>query len=249
MSDGGHDIFGQLILQSGLVDQDTLDEQLALQKAYRDQGKKVPRLGELMAKNGVLTVPQVKNLLREQRNRLSVSSDQQQAVPEPDSTSSVRYQRGAKVFDNYEIKSQLGETSRCVTYKAVDRVTSESVLLQVPRRRASLDETYISAFHRSIRKAMTLNHPNLLRVLASGKVDDQLYYVSEFCSGASLRRLLLKNQTVSQAMALQIGIAVASALEYGHAAGVIHQEISPSSIVVSNTGEIKLAGFGKVSEP
>ncbi|MHC4886741.1 MAG: serine/threonine protein kinase [Planctomycetota bacterium] len=251
MTEPSHDIFGQLILQSGLVDQDTLDEQLAIQAKYREQGKKVPRLGELMAKNGVLTVAQVKNLLREQRNRLTDSPAEPTPDPSPaaDSGASVRFQRGTKVFDNYEIKAQLGETSRCVTYKALDRITNEVVLLQVPRQRAAEDTAYSEAFQRAIRKAGTLNHPNLLRVLASGKVDRQLYYVSEFCRGASLRRLLLKNQTVSQSMALQIGLAVASALEHGHAAGVIHQEISPSSIIVSNTGEIKLAGFGKVAEP
>lgn len=110
------------------------------------------------------------------------------------------------------------------------------------------DKDFVTQFVREARVAAKLRHSNIVGILDFGEVDTEHYMALELVDGVDMRGLLQmeKGERLGPELAAMIAIQIAYALEYAHASegGIVHRDVTPSNILLSTHGEVKLADFG-----
>jgi TolB-like protein/tRNA A-37 threonylcarbamoyl transferase component Bud32 len=144
--------------------------------------------------------------------------------------------------ERYTIERELGRGGMATVYLATDAKVGRQVAIKVlhPELAAALGG---ERFHREIRIATHLTHPNILPVYDSGEGDGTLYYVMPFVEGESLRARLDRERQLGIDEAIRITCQIASALEYAHRANIVHRDIKPENILIA-AGQAVLADFG-----
>ena len=144
--------------------------------------------------------------------------------------------------ERYVVERELGRGGMAVVYLAQDLKHDRAVALKVlrPELAASIGA---DRFLREIRITAKLTHPHVLPVHDSGEADGLLYYVMPYVEGESLRELLLREAQLSVPEALRIARQVAAALSYAHGHGLVHRDVKPENILLSD-GEAVVADFG-----
>jgi serine/threonine-protein kinase len=142
----------------------------------------------------------------------------------------------------YTIERELGRGGMATVYLARDPKHDRPVALKVlrPELAAILGG---DRFLREIRLTAQLQHPHILTLIDSGEADGFLYYVMPFVEGESLREHLQREGQLPLDEALRITRAVATALDFAHARGVVHRDIKPENIML-HQGEPMVADFG-----
>jgi serine/threonine-protein kinase len=142
----------------------------------------------------------------------------------------------------YEFERELGHGGMATVYLArdvqLDRLVALKVLL--PELSVNLG---VERFLREIEVGTVLQHPHIVGVLDSGRIDDTLYYTMPFVDGPSLRQRLEREKQLPIDDAVAIARQVADALDYAHAQGVIHRDIKPENILLDAAGAM-VADFG-----
>jgi eukaryotic-like serine/threonine-protein kinase len=148
----------------------------------------------------------------------------------------------AALADRYLIERELGHGGMATVYLARDLRHGRAVALKVlrPDLAAVLGA---DRFLREISLTAQLQHPHILTLIDSGEAAAFLYYVMPYVEGESLRERLQREGQLSVEEVLQVARAVASALDYAHAHGVIHRDIKPENILL-HQGEAMVADFG-----
>jgi eukaryotic-like serine/threonine-protein kinase len=144
--------------------------------------------------------------------------------------------------DRYIIEREVGRGGMAFVYLARDRRYERQVAIKV------LDPQIATAvgserFLREIRITAQLQHPHIVALLDSGEARDLLYAVMPFVEGESLRDRLMASSRLSTTEAVTIAWEVADALDYAHRRGVVHRDVKPENILVSN-GHAVVADFG-----
>jgi serine/threonine protein kinase/tetratricopeptide (TPR) repeat protein len=145
----------------------------------------------------------------------------------------------------YATLKKLSESEKSVVYKARDTVLNRVVAIKMIKSTVLAEEAY-SRFMRESQAVTKLNHPNIVSIYDIGKEDEKLFFVLEFVDGMSLRDLIRAYpegkcdiQTI-----LRTGIDVCSALQYAHSQGILHGDIKPENILITQEGTAKLMDFG-----
>lgn len=142
----------------------------------------------------------------------------------------------------YAIEREIGSGGMAVVYLATDRKHDRQVAVKVLR-----PELVVSLgadrFLNEIQIAARLNHPHILPAFDSGNVDGVLFYVMPFVDGESLRERLSREERLPVEDALRIAREVADGLEYAHGIGVVHRDIKPGNILLSDEHAV-IADFG-----
>jgi len=149
---------------------------------------------------------------------------------------------GSTLADRYRIERQIGIGGMATVYLARDVKHDRRVALKVlkPDIAAVLG---VERFLSEIRVTAQLQHPNLLPLFDSGETGGMLYYVMPYVEGESLRTTLNREKQLPVEHAVHIAAAVALALDYAHAQGVIHRDLKPENILLQ-AGEPVVADFG-----
>jgi hypothetical protein len=142
----------------------------------------------------------------------------------------------------YEIDREIGAGGMATVYLARDLKHDRNVALKVlkPELGAVLG---VERFLAEIKVTANLLHPNLLPLFDSGEANGLLFYVMPFVDGESLRARLDREKQLPVDEAIHIAAAIASALEYAHAQGVIHRDLKPENILLQ-AGQPVIADFG-----
>jgi eukaryotic-like serine/threonine-protein kinase len=161
-------------------------------------------------------------------------------------------------FGDYELVERLGVGGMAETFVAIRRGPGgfeQRVCLKRILPTFADDTDFIEMFLREARLSALLHHGHIARVLDFGLVEGTHYLTLELIEGADLRAVLhhlrLRGESLDPGLTSYIAHALGAALDFAHtandegqAAGIIHRDVSPSNVLLSNAGEIKLADFG-----
>jgi serine/threonine protein kinase len=147
----------------------------------------------------------------------------------------------------YEIFGELGRGGMGVVYKAHDPVIRRDVALKVVRR-CDLDpadaDAVIERFKREAQAAGNLNHPNIVSIYEYGEDGEYAFIAMECVIGKSLRDHLLAGYRPELRRFPEILDQLLEGLEYSHSRNVIHRDIKPGNLLISEMGVAKISDFG-----
>ena len=155
----------------------------------------------------------------------------------------MRGREPSATFGPYRLESVLGEGHTAVVYRAVDLRDGTVVAVKVLRSALSSDETYVRRFHREAEIAGDVRHPHLVGLHESGEIDGRLFIAAGYAEGPSLAERLRDGPLPVADMARAVA-HVASALEELHRRRLIHRDVKPSNIILTERSGAVLTDFG-----
>jgi serine/threonine protein kinase len=150
-----------------------------------------------------------------------------------------------QTISHYRIIEKIGEGGMGVVYLAEDMHLARRVAIKFL---SALDHHYRARFLREARAVSSLSHSNIAAVYDYGETDDgQPYIVMELVRGSTLGQLL-EEESLTLARSLQIVSSIAEALGEAHHQGIVHRDVKPSNVVVTERGQVKVLDFGLVKQ-
>ena len=151
---------------------------------------------------------------------------------------------GRVLEGRYRITGQLARGGMSTVYGAVDQRLDRLVAVKVMSSRLSADPAFTDRFTREARAAAKLTHLNAVSVYDQGTDGEHVFLVMELVSGRTLRDLIRERGRLSPAEAVSIMEPVLAALAAAHRAGLVHRDVKPENILLSDEGVVKVADFG-----
>lgn len=152
--------------------------------------------------------------------------------------------RGARlVLGNYLVLSRVGAGGMGVVYKALHRRMERVVALKVIRKGSS-PATFADRFHREIRAAARLNHPNVVVAFDADECELGEFLVMEYVEGADFEEIIDSSGALAPAEAIDAVFQAAQGLGYAHSQGVVHRDIKPANLMRDVNGVVKVADLG-----
>jgi serine/threonine-protein kinase len=149
-----------------------------------------------------------------------------------------------KLNERYRLLTCIGSGGMAVVYEGLDMLLERRVAVKVLRQRFASDPEFLERFQREARAAANLDHPNIVTVFDVGKDDDHHYIVMEYVDGQDLKTVIRQKGRLSVAETLDITAQVASGVGHAHKAGVIHRDIKPQNVLITQAGRAKVVDFG-----
>ena len=148
------------------------------------------------------------------------------------------------LLGRYEVIEKIGEGGMSVVYKAKDRLLNRYVAIKILRPEFIKDEQFVENFRKESQAAAGLSHPNIVNVYDVGKEGNIHFIVMELIDGKSLSQVIEEKGKLDYNEAISIAKQVASALSLAHKNQIIHRDVKPHNILITNSGTAKLADFG-----
>jgi eukaryotic-like serine/threonine-protein kinase len=150
------------------------------------------------------------------------------------------------VLDNrYDVGRPLGSGGMGEVFLARDRVLGRDVALKVLRTQYAGDSEFAERFKREARSAASLSHPNIVQVYDRGETEDGSSYIAmEYVPGGTLKEKIVGDGPLGAREAAAIGAQVAEALGAAHERGMVHRDIKPQNVLLTDRGDAKVADFG-----
>src|SRR6056297_273993 len=157
----------------------------------------------------------------------------------------MRWKMNKKVLNNrYEIIEKIGGGGMAEVYKARCRVLDRFVAIKVLRSEFVEDEEFISKFKDESQAAAKLNHNNIVNIYDTG-IDDNIHYiVMEYVEGTTLKEYIKNNKPLDIKESINIASQIAEALRHAHANKIIHRDIKPQNILITEDKLAKVGDFG-----
>jgi serine/threonine-protein kinase len=145
-----------------------------------------------------------------------------------------------QTIGKYRILSSLGSGGFGVVYLAEDTWIDKKVALKVPHKQ-HLD---FSEMLKEPRLLASMSHPNIVTVLTAEKQDNVFFIVMEYVEGETLEHVILREGVLELTRALDFSCQICNAVDHAHAAGILHRDLRPGNMLVSETGMLKVTDFG-----
>lgn len=145
--------------------------------------------------------------------------------------------------NSFTILEQISESSTTAVYRAHQSVLDRTVLLKVLHKHLLRDRSLVSRFSREAKACAILQCENIVQVYDLTELDGAPAIVMEYVEGKSLEETLLNGEH-SEELAIKVANSVLNALSYAHGKGIVHRDIKPGNILVSQNGTIKVTDFG-----
>ena len=147
-------------------------------------------------------------------------------------------------FAGYRIEEQVGRGGMGVVYRAEHVLLGRRDALKVLIPELSADEAFRERFLRESRLAAAIEHANIIPIYHAGEVDERLYLAMRYVRGPDLRTVLKHEGRLEPERAVSVVEQVASALDAAHARGLVHRDVKPANILLTEGGHVYLSDFG-----
>ncbi len=144
----------------------------------------------------------------------------------------------------YELLEKIGDGGMAVVYKGKDKLLNRFIAVKILRPEFTKDATFVENFKRESQAAAGLSHPNIVGVYDVGREGNINYIVMELIEGDTLNKIIEQEAPMDYRKVIDISKQVASALRTAHKNKIIHRDVKPHNIMVTNDGVVKLADFG-----
>jgi serine/threonine-protein kinase len=146
--------------------------------------------------------------------------------------------------ERYELNHLIARGGMAEVYRAHDRLLDRPVALKVLFPELSVDRSFVERFRREAQAAANLSHPNIVPVFDWGEDTGTYFIVMEFIDGRPLSAILKSSGPLTADRTADIGAHVAAALGYAHKHGVIHRDVKPGNVLITDEGQVKVTDFG-----
>ncbi len=151
---------------------------------------------------------------------------------------------GRTIANRYEILEKTGVGGMATVYTAKDLVLNRHVAVKVLKEEFTTDEEFVKRFNTEALAAASLSHANIVSIYDVGNEDNIYYIVMELVRGKTLKQIITENGPISWKWATNIAIQIASALEVAHKNNIVHRDIKPHNIIITEDGVAKVTDFG-----
>jgi len=212
--------FMEKVLRDELITREDLDQCLSTQTELQQQGRTLT-LRDIAVEKGLLKPDDVPT---------------EAAPAEPPS--------GTQCIGDFELVEKIGQGGMGSVYKARQISMDRPVALKLLPENLARDPQFVSRFYREARASARLDHPNVIRGIAVGEVDGSHYFAMEYVQGKSLSQILKEEQQLPMDKVIDIMLQVTRALSHAHKRNLIHRDIKPGNILLTDEGVAKLADLG-----
>jgi len=144
----------------------------------------------------------------------------------------------------YELDHLIARGGMAEVYRARDRLLDRPVALKILFPELSVDRSFVERFRREAQAAANLSHPNIVPVFDWGEDGGTYFIVMEYVDGRPLSAILRTAGALHPERAAEIAADVAGALSYAHRHGVIHRDVKPGNVLITDEGTVKVTDFG-----
>jgi eukaryotic-like serine/threonine-protein kinase len=144
----------------------------------------------------------------------------------------------------YRIVSKLGRGGMGMVFLGVDDAAGQTAAVKLLAGDMAFHPDFRERFRAEIETLRKLHHPNIVQIFGYGEQDDQIFYAMEYVSGSSLEAQLARGRAFDWREVARFGIEIALALRHAHDRGVIHRDIKPGNLLLTEEGSLKLSDFG-----
>jgi eukaryotic-like serine/threonine-protein kinase len=149
----------------------------------------------------------------------------------------------------YQVGELLGYGGMAEVHKGRDLRLGRDVAIKMLRTDLARDATFQERFRREAQNSAALNHPAIVAVYDTGEEvsaagEKQPFIVMEFVNGRTLKEVLAAEQRLQTRRALEIIADICAALEFSHRHGIIHRDIKPGNVMITQNGQVKVMDFG-----
>ncbi|MCF6475456.1 Stk1 family PASTA domain-containing Ser/Thr kinase [Nonomuraea sp. MG754425] len=151
---------------------------------------------------------------------------------------------GRLLDGRYRIESRIARGGMATVYLALDIRLDRTVALKVMHGSLAEDPAFVRRFIGEAKSVASLSHPNVVHVFDQGTDNDVVYLSMEYVPGRTLRDILRERGRLPAREALEIMIPVLAALGAAHQAGMVHRDVKPENVLMTDDGRVKVVDFG-----
>ena len=152
---------------------------------------------------------------------------------------------GRLLGNRYELIEKIGNGGMAKVYKAKDQILNRYVAVKILRDEFTTDQEFIKRFEAEAQSAASITHPNIVSVYDVGNEGNLYYIVMELVQGKTLKEIIVEEgSALPWKWSINIAIQIASALEVAHRNKIVHRDIKPHNIIITEDGVAKVTDFG-----
>jgi serine/threonine-protein kinase len=148
------------------------------------------------------------------------------------------------IAERYELKDVVGTGGMASVYCAYDTLLERNVALKILHEHYGDDEEYVERFRREARAAAQLSHPGIVTVIDRGEEDGRQFIVFEYVEGETLKELVERDGPIPARRAIELGLEIGRAIAFAHQQGLIHRDVKPQNVLLSDDGRARVTDFG-----
>ncbi len=213
--------FGAVAIDLGLVTIEQVDECLSEQRRQRDSGPHHRRIAALMVDKKYVSSEQAKMVLKVQQKK-----------------------RGYELIPGYRVLGLVGRGAMGTVYRALQVRMEREVAIKILSPKYAHRPEFVERFFREARAAAKVSHANIIQGIDVGEHNGLYYFVMEYVEGKTVGSILARGEVFEPREACSIVRQVAAAMEAAWAAGLLHRDIKPDNILVTDAGVAKLCDLG-----
>ena len=151
---------------------------------------------------------------------------------------------GRLLGNRYKVLEKVGEGGMARVYRGMDTKLNRQVAVKILYEQFAGDADFLRRFKQEAKAAARLTHPNIVNIYDEGEEDNIHYIIMEYVEGYTLKDLVQRDGRLKPEESVQIVIQICDALAHAHSQNVIHRDIKPQNIIMTEDGRVKVTDFG-----